>query len=119
MSVISKEEISEIISSYGQVRGVVLCTDAEYIRRHEGEEALRRVEKETEEMDYPIDYSKVKPMDWYPVGLRGISLLAVKEALNWDAQQLKEMGWSAPKYSIITKLMLRYFVSLDTLVERL
>jgi len=115
---VSKEEISEIVSNDGKVRGVVLYTDAEYIRRHEGEETLRRVEQETEEMGYPIDYGKVKLMDWYPIGLRAISLQAIKKVLNWDDEQLKGMGRSAPTYSIITKLMLRYFVSLNTLVER-
>ena len=29
------------------------------------------------------------------------------------------MGRAAPKYSIITKLMLRYFISLEALMERL
>lgn len=115
---VSKEEISEIVSNDGKVRGVVLYTDAEYIRRHEGEETLRRVEQETREMGYPIDYGKVKLMDWYPIGLRAISLQAIKKVLNWDDEQLKGMGRSAPTYSIITKLMLRYFVSLNTLVER-
>lgn len=118
MYTISKEEISEIVSNDGKVRGVVLYTDAEYIRRHEGEETLRRVEEETREMGYPIDYGKVKLMDWYPIVLRAISLQAIKKVLNWDDEQLKGMGRSAPTYSIITKLMLRYFVSLNTLVER-
>jgi len=115
---VSKEEISEIVSNDGKVRGVVLYTDAEYIRRHEGEETLRRVEEETREMGFPIDYGEVKLMDWYPIGLRAISLQAIKKVLNWDDEQLKGMGRSAPTYSIITKLMLRYFVSLNTLVER-
>ncbi|HEX74468.1 MAG TPA: hypothetical protein G4N93_04890 [Dehalococcoidia bacterium] len=118
MYAISKEEINEIVSNDGEARGILLYTDAEYIRRHEGEKTLRRVEEATEEMGYPIDYGKVKLMDWYPIGLRLISLLAITKVLNWDDEQLKEMGRSAPKYSIITKLMLRYFVSLGTLVER-
>jgi len=106
MYAISKEEINEIVSNDGEARGIVLYTDAEYIRRHEGEETLRRVEQETEEMGYPIDYGKVKLMDWYPIGLRAISLQTIKKVLNWDDEQLKGMGRSAPTYSIITKLML-------------
>ena len=80
----SREEISEIVSTKGELRGVVLCTDAEYVRQHEGEEALRRVEEETREMGYPLDYSKVKAMGWYPIGLRGVSLFAIGKTLNWD-----------------------------------
>ena len=119
MHMISEEEISEIVSTSGEVRGVVFCTDAEYVRRHEGEQALRRVEEETRAMGYPIDYSKVRVMDWYPAGLRAVSLFAIKKALNWGDEQLREMGRAAPKYSIITKLMLRYLVSPETLVDKL
>ncbi len=100
------------------MRGVTLCTDAEYVRRHEGEEALRLVEEETKRMGYPIDYGTVKMMDWYPIGLRLVSLLAISKTLNWSDEQLREMGRAAPKYSIITKLMLRYFVSLEILAEK-
>ena len=119
MYAISEEEINEIVNREGQVRGGTLCTDAEYVRRHEGEEALRLVEEETKRMGYPIDYDTVKLMDWYPLGLRIVSLFAISKTLNWGDEQLREMGKTAPKYSIITKLMLRYFVSLEALAERL
>jgi hypothetical protein len=69
-------------------------------------------------MGYPIDYSTVKAMAWYPIGLRAISLLAIKRALNWDDAQIKEMGKNAPKYSLITKLMLRYFANPDIIAPR-
>ena len=119
MDIVSKEEIQKIMNIDGKVRGVALYTDAEYVRRHEGEEALQRVEEETREMGCPIDYSGVKAMGWYPLGIRAVSLLAIKTTMNWSDEQIKEMGRSAPKYSIITKLMLRYFVSLETLVGKL
>ena len=119
MYVISKKEIDEFMSMPGKVRGVTLYTDAEYIRRHEGEESLRHVEQETREMGYPIDYRNVKTMDWYPIGIRGVSLFAIRKALNWNDEQLRELGRTAPKYSIVTKLMLRYLVSPEMLVRRL
>lgn len=109
MNVMNKQELIEIAQKEGKVRGVVFYTDAAYVRRHEGEEALRGIEEETKKMGYPIDYSEMKPPAWYPVGLRAVSLLAIKKVLNWDDEQIKEMGRSAPKYSIITKLLLRYF----------
>ena len=115
---ISKEEIDEIITSAARVRRVVLHTDTEYVRRHQGVEVLRLVEKETRETGYPIDYDNLKLWDWYPVALRAISLLAVKKVLNWDDEQLRGMGRSAPRYSIITRLMIRYFVSLSKLIEK-
>lgn len=114
-----KEELYETAQFEGKVRGVVLSADAEYIRRHEGEEALPAVEEETKRMGYPINYSEIKAMSWYPAGLRIVSLLAVRKALNWDDGQIREMARCAPKYSLITKLMLRYFARPQTLVPRL
>ena len=113
----SKEKIDELMRTAGEVRGVTLYTDAEYIRRHEGEEALRHIEEETREMGYPIDYGEVRTMGWYPIGLRAVSLLAIRKVLDWSDEQLKEMGRAAPKYSIITKLMLRYLVSPEALMK--
>jgi len=114
-----EDELVEIAQKKGEVRGIVFCTDAEYVRRHEGEEALRGIEEETRKMGYPVNYSEMKAMDWYPIGLRAISLLATRKVLNWDDEQVKEMGRNAPKYSLITKLMLRYFASPETIVNRL
>ena len=119
MYAITKEELDGLMNMDGRVRGVVLHTDAEYVRRHEGEETLCRVEEETKKMGYPIDYSKIKMMAWYPVALRGVSLFAIARTLNFSDEQLREMGRAAPKYSIITKLMLRYLVSLEMLMKRL
>jgi hypothetical protein len=114
----NEEELIEIAQKKGEVRGVVFCTDAEYVRRHEGEEALQRIEQEVEKMGYPIHYNEMKATGWYPIGLRAISLLATRKALNWDDEQIREMGRNAPKYSIITKLMLRYFASPKTIVNK-
>ena len=58
-------------------------------------------------------------MDWYPVGLRTVSLLAIIKALGWDDEQLLEMGRSAPKHLVVTNFMLRYFVSVEILAEKL
>jgi predicted hydrocarbon binding protein len=115
---VSEQGFIEIMRKKGEARGVTLCTDAEYVRRHEGQEALRSIEEETKKMGYPIDYDKMKATDWYPVGLRVVSLLAAKKVLHWDDEEIKRMGKNAPKYSIITKLMLRYFASVETIRER-
>jgi hypothetical protein len=118
MNAVYMDELSEIIHSPGYVRGVVLCTDAKYVLRDGGEETLKRVQIEAEDMGFPIDYGNVKQMNWYPIGLRAISLFAIKNALNWDDEKLMKMGMSAPKHSIITKMMLRFFVSMDILSEK-
>lgn len=113
-----KEIISKIMSTKGEVRGAVFQTDARYIREHEGESGLNAVEEETRKMGYPIDHDEIKSMMWYPIGLRALSLLAAMKALDWDSSQIMDMGRGAPKYSLITKLILKYFISLKKVVEK-
>lgn len=114
-----KEIINKIMSTKGEVRGVAFQTDARFIQEHEGESGLNAVEEEARKMGYPIDYDKVKAMTWYPIGLRVISLLAAMKALDWGTSQITDMGRSAPKYSLITKLILKYFVSTKKIVEKI
>jgi hypothetical protein len=58
-------------------------------------------------------------MAWYPAVMRGISLLAIAKALDFQDEDLRQMGWAAPKNSIITKLMMRYFANLRILIDKL
>jgi hypothetical protein len=107
-----KEEVEKILQVEGMVRGVVFQTDAQYILEKKGEKGLEKVEKETEKLGCPIKYEKIKPFQWYPIGMRVISLLAAKKAFGWGDEEIFDMGNSAPKFSLIVKMLLKYFVSL-------
>jgi hypothetical protein len=111
------EEIKKLIESRGKVRGVVFQTDAEYVRQKKGEEGLKALEKKTKELGYPIDYDRIKTMDWYSLGGRVVSLLAAKEVFNWGNKEIDDMGNSAPKYSFVVKMLLKYFLSLRRSLE--
>lgn len=111
--------IDRVLKQSGQVRGGVLRSDAHYIKKQYGDQALGSVEAVTIMMGYPIDYDRINTMAWYPAYLRGISLLSVAAALGFNGKELRDMGWAAPRNSILTKLMIRYFTSLRMLVERL
>lgn len=117
MGKITQEEIKKIMEAEGKVRGVVFQTDAEYVRLKKGEEGLKVVEEKTKEFGYPIDYDQAKTMDWYPIGLRALSLLAVKETFNWGEKEIYDMGDSAPKYSFVVKMLLKYFLSIRRSLE--
>lgn len=109
---ISKQEIERIMKTPGKVRGVVFVSDREYILEKAGKEGLEKVQAEAKKMGYPIDYEKANPLEWYPVGLWAISLLAVRQALNWGDKEIFDMGNNSPKSSIVVKMFLKYFVSL-------
>ncbi len=111
MEEINKEEIEKLIKIDVQARGVVFKTDTEYILAHEGEDGLKKLEEELEKLGYPIKYKEIKSMEFYPAGLRVLSLLAIRKTFNFDDEKIKNMGLVATKKSIIVKLFIRFFLS--------
>ena len=115
---LTKTEIENLIKKPGQVRGVVFNTDAEYILNKKGEKELERVGQKTKEWGHPIDYKNIRNMEWFPIGLRIISLLAAKEVFNWQDKEIEDMGHSAPAYSLVVKLLMKYFLTLKQTYEK-
>jgi hypothetical protein len=102
-----------------QVRGAVLITDAEYVRREFGEQMIPAIYKFAREQGYELDYSIIKPMEWYPIELRFVSLMSIKTVMQWKDEDLRTMGSKAPTYSLITRLLLRYMMNLDMLTDNI
>jgi len=93
----------------GEIRGVDLRNDAEFIIKENEKEEVKKVKKEFKKIGYPIEYGKLETMKFYPGGLKALSLLLIKKALNFDAQKIKEIGSYAPKISFIVKIFIKYF----------
>ncbi len=115
---LTKEVVKKLISVKGEARGVTFKTDAEFILREKGEEGLKKVEEKLKEWGQPIKYREIENMAFYPVGLRALSLLAIKEVFNFDEEKIKEMGAAAPKVSIIIKLFMQFFLSIRTTIAQ-
>lgn len=107
----TKEEIQKLIEETGQTRGQTLLTDFQYIKYKMGQEGANRLSEKIKEWQAPFSYEGVKVMDWYPVGWRALSLLAMEEIFSWSDQNIFEVGNSAPKYSVIVKLLMKYFLT--------
>jgi len=110
---LTKEIAQKLIKIKGEARGVVFETDMEFILKEKGEEGLKMIEKEFEKIGFPIQYKTIKVMNFYPVGLRVISLLAIKKTFNFDEEKIKSMGFFGTKVSLILKLFLKYFFSIE------
>ena len=117
MSDLNKKELDKLLKIKGEVRGVAFHTDGSHILKIEGEEALKKIEKRTKELGYSIDYRNPPRTSWFPVGLRAISLIIIKDTLNWNDEDIKKMGWNAPSFSFIIKLLMKFFVSLDKVAK--
>src|SRR3989344_5526915 len=110
---LSKELAQKIMETKGEARGTALKTDSDFVLREKGEEGLMAVEKTLKELGFPIKYKEINTMEFYPIGLRIISILAIKETFVLSYEQIEEMGQSAPKVSLIVKLFLKYFLILS------
>jgi hypothetical protein len=117
-SELDKSLIDRLLKEKGEVRGEVFLTDGRYVLEKEGEEGLKKLEKRVKELGLPIDYRNARALDWYPIGLRVISLLLIKDTFNWSDKEIWEMGYAAPKTSFIVKMVMKYFVSVKKLAEK-
>ena len=109
---IGTDELKRLMKLDGDVRGVVFRTDFEYILRTQGEEGLRKLEGGFKEAGHPLEYAQIKSMDFYPIGLRILSLLLIGQIFSFAEEDIKKIGVSAPKLSLIMKLFTKYFLSI-------
>ncbi len=116
---ITDEEINKILSAKGEVRGVVFKTDRHFIINRAGEDGLKKVEEELKKMNCSFDYEEeADNMSFYPIGMRAMSIIAISKAFNLDREGVKEMGFQAPKFSLMIKFFMRYFLSAEKIMEK-
>lgn len=111
--ILDKKVIQDLMKIEGEARGVVFKTDAEYILKEKGEDGLKKLELEFAKLGFSIKFKEIKSMNFYPVGLRAISLLVIKKIFSFDDEKVKEMGLFATKTSLIIKLFIKYFFSIQ------
>ena len=55
------------------------------------------MEKELAKLGHPLSYQKISNMDFYPVGLRALSLLVIKGIFDFDNEKIRDailqVGW--------------------------
>jgi hypothetical protein len=110
---IDVKDLKNILKIKGEVRGVTLKTDAQYIFSKKGIEGLDLLQDEINRIGLDFSYKDINNIKWYPVGWRIASLLAIKDIFNFTDQDISDMGYSAPKNSFIVKIIMRYFISLE------
>ncbi|MFC1629987.1 hypothetical protein ACFL06_00430 [Patescibacteria group bacterium] len=115
----NKAELDNLANIEGKVRGATFQTDAKYVLEKKGEEGLKKLEKKMKELGYKIDYRTAKATDWYPAGLRIISLLVIKDTFQMSDEDIREMGNTAPKFSFIVKFVLKIFSLLKKFVREI
>lgn len=116
---ITEEKIKELLEKDGEVRGEVFKTDRRFILDNKGEEGLKKVGDELEKMGSPITFKEeFDSMDFYPIGARVLSLIAISKVLDLDKEGVRKMGEDAPKFSFMVKFFIKYFISPEKIIEK-
>ncbi len=116
---LGRSEFAKIIKIEGKVRGSALKTDAEYVKRNWGADGLKVVETDFKNLGYPIEYRKIKDLDWYPVCVRLLSLLIIKARFNLSDDDIESMGKMTPKFSFIVKFIIKMAPTLEKGIENI
>lgn len=111
MEEITKEEIKKIMETPGKGKGVTLRCIADYVQEKKGGKGVKLLEKEMGNLGYPLEFAKIRNLEWYPVGLRVVAFLVAKKVFGWGNKEIKDLGRMAVKFSFMVKLIMNYFVS--------
>ena len=116
---ITKETIKELMNIKGETRGVSIKGDLEYILYKEGKEGLKKIEDELERLGYPdIKYKTLGSMRIYPVGYEALTFVLIKNLFNFDKEEFIKMGEFNAKVSLVVRLFMKYFVSLELMAKQ-
>ena len=119
MSQESTEKMAKkLMEIKGEIRGFGLNQDGEFVLKEKGRLGLEKVEHQLKEWGYPIEYEKIKKMDFFPVGLKVLSLLAIKKVFNFDDVGVRKVCAFQPKTPLVAKLFLRYCYSITKAIEK-
>ena len=117
--IVTKEEFNELMGLEGKARGIPFKTQADFIIKKEGKEGLKRLEDTMAKLGYPLKYRKMRSMDFYPLGLLAVNMIAIKRLFNYDDKKFQEMGSvEAKSSSLIIRLFMSYFVSIDLAAKK-
>lgn len=118
MGRVSQEELKQLAGVRGRVIGLSLKNDFDFILAEKGEEGLRKVEREMARLGYPLKYRGLEDFQWYDEKMNLI-LHVSQKVFDWDDEMMREMGRWTAKISFITRVMMRYFVSLERVIREL
>lgn len=115
---LTKEEAKKIMEVPGEVRGAALKTDQDYILMREGKEGLKAFQKRVSDLGIDLKYESIEPTSFYKIGIDLAQLLLMEELFGFKNEDFKDLGSYEPKLSFLLKFFVRYFVSMDKLLQQ-
>jgi hypothetical protein len=105
-----KEELEKI---EGKVIGLGILHDFQYVFKKEGKEGIEKLEKEMASFGFPLKFKEIKKFEWYDEKINFLLFLILEKIFHWKEEDFREMGRFGARVALITKIMMRYFVSLE------
>lgn len=109
--IITKEIAEKLMEIKGEVRGMAMKGDLEFILKERGEEGLKKLEDTIANLGYSVKYEKLKTLSFYPIGLKGITLLTIKKLFNFSDEKFQEMGAFGSKINLVIRIFMKYLFS--------
>ena len=98
-------------------KGATFVSNLVYIKKIVGESGPKKVQAALDRSTVKLDLEKITEKDWLPLETRLAFLEAVKTGLNWDDKRIFAMGNDAVNHSAVIKLLLGYFMSVNTAIK--
>jgi hypothetical protein len=113
---VTKEEADRIMKIGGNVSGAIFKGYYQYLLDKKKEGALGRIEKRLKELGYSLKLKEFSSFKWYPEAQACLICLVILEVFGWEESKAFDIGYDAPLYSIVTKLLMKY-VSVEKILK--
>ncbi len=107
-----KKEIDRIMKIKGELRGMAIKDDFDYILYREGEDGVKKLEEEMARLGYPIKYEDIQPMKFYPVGVETSIMLVNRKVFNYQDEDFKKIGEWTTRVPLVVRLFMKFFGSI-------
>ena len=111
--IISKEELDKINEVQGEIRGLSFKIIEDFVLKEEGAEGLKKIKEVIAGLNFPRKDEKIRATDFYPLSLFSFKFLVMQKLFHYNDKKLQEIGSFRAKSSLLTRLFMRYFVSLE------
>ncbi len=113
-----KWEIKKLKKLQGKTRGDSFKNLIYYIRKEKGEEEIKKIAEELKKAGFELpELKKIKVMDWIPISIPTIYIVACMNIFNWHEEDIVKMGKGIVPYSNVIKFFIRYFKSLEQTLQ--
>ncbi len=97
----------------GEVIGLALENHFNFILKKYDQEQVKKLEDGLAKLGYPLKHHQIENFKWYPRKIDEAIYFVLKRILSWEDETFRESGKWGAKISYITRIMMRYFVSIE------